>query len=193
MKFSFLSPGAPQVLCSCLHDARVQRVNKTWHLLAKSDIAARCAFNATSWHAPRSGGRRAPKGLEPFGTPQCVFVGAALSLRATRRKITHLQCLRLQVKKLANMEVARKMQQQKLLLLFNAPFDSSNFPQNGKQKLLLPPPAARAVLSRGTALKVFMRPLVFLFVGQQRSGFQRRQPLADFLSSFLCSATKKGH
>ena len=53
---------------------------------------------ATSWHAPRSGGRRAPKGLIPFGNPQCVFVGAALSLRATRRKSLHLQRLRARLK-----------------------------------------------------------------------------------------------
>jgi len=53
---------------------------------------------ATSWRAPRSGGRRAPKGLEPFGNPQCVFVGATLPLRATRRKSLHLQILRARLK-----------------------------------------------------------------------------------------------
>jgi len=35
----------------------------------------------------------------PLGTPQCVLVGAALSLRATRRKSKQFQRLRLQVKK----------------------------------------------------------------------------------------------
>ena len=42
------------------------------------------------------GGRNAPKGLMPFGFPQCVFAGAAS--RAARRKSRHLQILRLQVK-----------------------------------------------------------------------------------------------
>jgi hypothetical protein len=40
-----------------------------------------------------------PKGLIPFGNPQCVFVGATLSLRATRRKSKLFQRLRLQVQK----------------------------------------------------------------------------------------------
>ena len=39
---------------------------------------------------------REPKGLMPFGFPQCVFAGAASS--AARRKNRHLQLLRLQVK-----------------------------------------------------------------------------------------------
>jgi len=54
-------------------------------------------FYATSWRAPRSGGRRAPKGRMPFGNPQCEK-GAALSLCLSFRKNIHLQPLRARVK-----------------------------------------------------------------------------------------------
>jgi len=72
---------------------------------------------------------RAPRGNEvssDCGAKACIFSACVCKL-----------------KKLANTEVARKVQEQKLLLLFNAPFDSLNFPQNGKQNSLLPLPAAR--------------------------------------------------
>jgi len=49
---------------------------------------------------------RQPKGLVPFGNPQCEKV-AALSLCSSFRKSRQFQRLRLQVKKLANTEVAR--------------------------------------------------------------------------------------
>ena len=55
------------------------------------------AFGATSWHAPRSGGRRAPKGLMPFGFPQREKV-AALSLCSSFREALHLQLLRARLK-----------------------------------------------------------------------------------------------
>ena len=57
----------------------------------------RAVLDATSWPAPRSGGRSAPKGLIPFGNPQCEKV-AALSLCSFFRKSKQFQRSRLQVK-----------------------------------------------------------------------------------------------
>jgi hypothetical protein len=59
-------------------------------------VRVRCEnLGATSWHAPRSGGRRAPKGLIPFGFPQDLFLGrsfggyqkTSLHLQSSRNKI----------------------------------------------------------------------------------------------------------
>ena len=56
-----------QVLCSCLHDARVQRANKTWHLLAKSDNARRVRFMLLLG-IPQEVAKKGTKGT-PLGTP----------------------------------------------------------------------------------------------------------------------------
>ena len=52
---------------------------------------------ATSWHAPRSGGRKAPRGLIPLGFPRCEKV-ATLPLCSSFRKNIRFQRLRGQVK-----------------------------------------------------------------------------------------------
>ena len=54
-------------------------------------------LDATSWRAPRSGGRRAPKGLMPFGNPQREKV-APLSLCSFFREGVHIQILRCRLK-----------------------------------------------------------------------------------------------
>ena len=81
--------GKANVSASSLIDAHTARLHR----------ALSCAvFDATSWRAPRSGGRRAPKGLIPFGNPQCEKV-APLSLCSSFRKMIHLQTLRARVQK----------------------------------------------------------------------------------------------
>ena len=81
--------GEANVSASSLIDAHTARLHR----------ALSCAvFDATSWRAPRSGGRRAPKGLIPFGNPQCEKV-APLSLCSSFRKMIHLQTLRARVQK----------------------------------------------------------------------------------------------
>ena len=54
-----------------------------------------CSFFAAR---QRTNQENAPKGLIPFGNPQRVFVGAALSLRATRREDVIFQRLYVRVK-----------------------------------------------------------------------------------------------
>ena len=146
--------GAAQVLCSCLHDARVQRANKTWYLLARSDNAPRRS-EATSWHAPRSGGRNAPRDLMSLGTPQCEKV-AALSLCSSFRKSIHLQRLCLQVKETCKHESFTHAAKTKSFATCDAPCDSINFPHNGKQNLLLSSPAARDGEAWSTVQGAFM-------------------------------------
>ena len=62
-----------------------------------------------------------------------------------------------------------------------------------QQNILLFTPAARGGYVAGDALKI---PMFFSFSSLQSGKgavSKGRRPLADFLSSFLCSATKKGH
>ena len=60
--------------------------------LGAAQRAALCGFDATSWHAPRSGGRRAPRGLIPFGFPQREK-DVALPLHSVFREELQLQVL----------------------------------------------------------------------------------------------------
>ena len=56
-------------------------------------FALRCAvFDATSWYAPRSGGRKAPRGLIPLGTPQDLPL--SLSFGSYQKACWRLRVLR---------------------------------------------------------------------------------------------------
>ena len=63
--------------------------------------AALCGVKCLFFALPqRIGEEKAPKGLMPFGNPQRVLVGAALSLRAPRREDMKFQRLRMRIKKI---------------------------------------------------------------------------------------------
>ena len=65
--------------------------------LRRAERRAVKVLDATSWHAPRSGGRKAPRGLIPLGFPRCEKV-ATLPLCSSFRKNIRFQRLRGQVK-----------------------------------------------------------------------------------------------
>ena len=76
--------GKANVSASSLIDAHTARLHR----------ALSCAvFDATSWRAPRSGGRRTPRDLIPLGSPQRAN-DAALPLRSCLREGEHIQLLR---------------------------------------------------------------------------------------------------
>jgi hypothetical protein len=62
-------------------------------LRPRTAARARCAVYTTSWRAPRSGGRRAPRGLIPLGFPQREK-DVALPLHSFFREVLQLQVLR---------------------------------------------------------------------------------------------------
>ena len=84
------------VLCLCLHDARVQRANKTWYLLVKSDNARRralCHFLAR----PKKWRKKGAKGPNALWIPAMRKGRSAVALLIFSQK-DRFQRLRLQVK-----------------------------------------------------------------------------------------------
>jgi hypothetical protein len=78
----------------------------------------------------------------PFGNPQCEKV-AALSLCSSFRKNMQIQTLRSHFDIKCEHGRRTRFADTKIFAPCNAPRDSTNFKQDGKQKPLLPPPAAR--------------------------------------------------
>jgi hypothetical protein len=92
-------------------------------------------LDATSWHAPRSGARSAPKGLMPFGIPERANV-AALSLRSYLREGEHIQTLRPHFdKKMRARKCHAPSDSKNFCYLLRARF-SINFKQKRKAKIL---------------------------------------------------------
>jgi hypothetical protein len=92
------TPSAREVLCSCLHDARVYRANKT-SVFRLGEMGVRCAgFDAISlsFHKEMAKEKK-PRGLIPLGTPQDFSL--SLSFGGYQKALSRQQFLRNEIQR----------------------------------------------------------------------------------------------
>ena len=92
------APSAREVLCSCLHDARVYRANKT-SVFRLDEMGVRCTgFDAISLSFHKEMAKeKEPRGLIPLGPPQDLLLW--LSFGGYQKALSHLQFLRNEIQR----------------------------------------------------------------------------------------------